>query len=383
MTRWSFGFASGPISADGIFAQDRLYSGESGYGFEPQAGEGSARSFSVAVPEGNYRVTVTIGHATEATDVTIKAELRRLMLEAAQTKPGEFVNRSFVVNVRRPTVSTIKGGEVKLKPRERESEWLAWDEKLTLEFCGLRPHVAGVVIEKVDVPTIYILGDSTVADQPREPWASWGQMLPRWFNADIAIANHAESGESLSSSRNANRFEKVMSLIKPGDTLILQFGHNDMKQKGEGIGAFTSYKSELKRWTALAKQRGANVILVTSCERKAGVASDTLGDYPEAVRQAGREENVPVIDLHAASKTFYKSLGANLDRAFQDGTHHNNYGAYELARIIATGIRQNNLEIAKYLVEEFKPFHPENPDDVNSFHIAPSAATSTAAPLGS
>ena len=79
------------------------------------------------------------------------------------------------------------------------------------------------------MPTVFLLGDSTVCDQPAEPWNSWGQMLPRFFKPEIAVANHSESGETVADSLRAQRFEKIFSLMKPGDYLFVQFGHNDMK----------------------------------------------------------------------------------------------------------------------------------------------------------
>src|SRR5580704_10787486 len=162
---------------------------------------------------------------------TIKAELRRLMVEKVHTAKGETKKVSFVVNVRTPLIST--GGEVKLKPREKTMEAPAWDNKLTLEFSNSEPKVTSISIEKVDVPTLYIAGDSTSTDQPREPFNSWGQMLTRFFKPEIAIANHGESGESLKSFIGAKRLDKIASLIKPGDWLLIQMGHNDQKEKGE------------------------------------------------------------------------------------------------------------------------------------------------------
>ena len=180
---------------------------------------------------------MNFGDRQIATSNVVKAELRRLMLERVDTKAGEFVTRSFVVNVRTPKIST--GGDVKLKDRERTSEQWAWDEKLTLEFNGSRPAVSAITVEPVSVPTVFLLGDSTVSDQPGEPYASWGQMITRFFGDNVAIANHAESGESLRSSFGAKRLEKVVSILKKGDFLLIQYGHNDMKERGDGVGAFT------------------------------------------------------------------------------------------------------------------------------------------------
>ncbi len=144
----------------------------------------------------------------------------------------------------------------------------AWDEKLTLEFNGKRPAVNAIEIEKIDVPTVFLLGDSTVCDQPGEPYASWGQMITRFFGDKVAVANHAESGESLKSSFGAKRLEKVVSLMKRGDYLLIQYGHNDMKEKGDGIGAFTSYKASLKQYVQAAKAKGASVILINPMHRR-------------------------------------------------------------------------------------------------------------------
>jgi lysophospholipase L1-like esterase len=138
--------------------------------------------------------------------------------------------------------------------------------------------------------TVYLMGDSTVTDQPGEPWAAWGQMLPRFFTNRVAVANYAESGETLRSSAGAGRLDKVVSVLRPGDYVFLQFGHNDQKEKGEGVGAFTTYKTELKRYVSEIRRKGAIPVLVTSMNRRrfdeSGKIVATLGDYPEAVRQA-------------------------------------------------------------------------------------------------
>ncbi|HEY7089845.1 MAG TPA: rhamnogalacturonan acetylesterase, partial [Tepidisphaeraceae bacterium] len=302
MTDLKFDFNPAPSTSGRTQIQpDTIYTKDRDYGYEPNFNhQGQPFFFSAAVAPGNYRVTVKLGDPSSATTTTIKAEMRRLMLENIKTAPGQFITRSFVVNVRTPQIPG--GGQVRLKQRERETEMINWDEKLTLEFNGSNPRVSAIEIDKVDVPTIYVMGDSTVCDQPREPWNSWGQMLPRWFNDQIVVANHANSGESLRSSMGAHRLDQVVSTMKSGDWLLIQFGHNDMKEKGEGIGAFTSYKTDLKHYIAEARKRGGQVILVTSMERKAGVETPTLGDYPEAVRQTAREEGLPLIDLNAMSK---------------------------------------------------------------------------------
>jgi len=344
--------------------------------------------FSVAVPEGNYRVTVILGDREGESDTTVKAELRRLMLEKVHTDRGNFAYRNFVVNVR--TSKIAGGGEVKLKDREKTSEAWAWDEKLTLEFSNARPAVAGVEIVRVeDVPTVYLAGDSTVTDQPKEPHNSWGQMLPRFFGDRVAIANHSESGESLHSFIGERRLAKVMSVIKPGDFLIVQMGHNDEKLKGDGVGAFTTFKAELKQFVAEARQHGANPILVTPMHRRTfdsdGKITNSHGDFPEAVRQAAKEEKVPLIDLTALSKTLYEAMGpAESVKAFApgDGTHHNSWGSYELARCVVETIRKSDLGLSKFLAGDVKAFNPAAPDPLAKFDIPASPGITTVKPYG-
>ncbi len=107
------------------------------------------------------------------------------------------------------------------------------------------------------------------------------------------------------------------------------------------------------------------------------MVKDTLGDYPEAVRQTAKEENAAIIDLHAESLVFYKALGQNIDKVFQDGTHHNNYGSYELAKCVIEEIKQNKLDpstrlgagLVKYIVDDFHGFDPNHPDSVENFKI--------------
>jgi lysophospholipase L1-like esterase len=355
------------------------YTDELGYGFEPGSSVTAPPFyFSVKVPEeGNYKVTVTFGDRQAESITTVKAEIRRLMIEKVRTAPGKFETRSFIVNVRTPKIST--GGEVRLKDREKTSEIRAWDDKLTLEFIGPHPAVSKIEIEKDDkIPTIYIAGDSTSTDQSHEPFNSWGQMLPRFFKPDIAVANHGESGESLRGFIGERRLEKVLSVIQPGDYLFIQMGHNDQKEKGEGVGALTTYKADLKRFIAETRQHGATPVLVSPMNRLTfdadGKITNSLGDYPEAVRQAGKEENAAVIDLNAMSKPFYEALGpVEAHKAFagSDTTHHSNYGSYELAKCIVEGIKQDKLPLVKFLTDDVRTatFDPAHPDPIASFDV--------------
>src|SRR6185369_17982712 len=125
--KFAFGSGKAPAGFTQIQTGD-VYAKDKGYGFEPAAGptcsdkggktvSGFCASdkpfyFSAKVPEGNYKVTVTFGDKNEPTETTVKAELRRLMLEKIETGKGKFRTETFIVNVRNPQ---FPGGEVKLK----------------------------------------------------------------------------------------------------------------------------------------------------------------------------------------------------------------------------------------------------------------------------
>ncbi len=373
-----------------------VYTDERGYGFEPgstvvapqREGTGAGKRDSVTSPkppfyfsvkvakEGNYKVTMQLGDRAAGSTTTVKAELRRLMLERVHTNPGQVETRSFIVNTRTPRIAG--GGEVRLKEREKTSEAWAWDNRITLEFAGTQPALRSLTIERADaIPTIYIVGDSTSTDQAREPFNSWGQMLTRFFKPEIAIANNGESGESLRAYVAEQRLAKVMSVIQPGDWLFIQMGHNDQKETGTGVGAFTTYTATLKQFVTAARQHGATPVLITPMHRLTfdadGKIRNSLGDYPEAVRQTAQEESVAIIDLNAMSKPFYEALGprqAHLAFAANDTTHHSNYGSYELAKCVVQAIKNAGLPLAKYLVE-LPPFDPAQPDAVENFNVPP------------
>lgn len=369
-----------------VVAADKPYEA-GGYGYEP-ARRGKEFLFSAAVPEGNYRVTVRLGGR-----VTVKAESRRLMLRDIITRPGQYVTASFIVNVRNaklapPPANAPGGAQVQLKSRDAAS--YTWDDKLTLEFLG-DPRVASIDIEPVDVPTVFLAGDSTVTDQRSEPAASWGQMLPALFAPEVAIANHAESGETLKSFVTELRFDKLLSLAKPGDWLLIQFGHNDQKAQWPQtyVDPAVTYPAWLRTYIAEARRRGAHPVLVTPPERRNytdGKVRRTLAEYGEAVRNVAREDKVPLIDLQERTVALYEALGeARAATLFNDGgkdrTHHNNPGAWLLARAVAAEIAAQMPELATHLKPAARSFDAANPDRSEGA-IAPSLAESNVRPAG-
>lgn len=353
--------------------------------------------FSVNVPEGNYKVTLTVGDIKGVGDITVRAESRRLMLEKVKTYNG-LKKLSFIVNIRKPYIST--GGKVTLKPRELGK--YDWDDKLSFEFNGTKPCVDALEIEKAgDQVTVYLAGNSTVVDQDDEPWCSWGQMITRFFKPGVVIADHAESGLSLGSFLSSHRLDKVLSIIKPGDYLFIEFGHNDQKEKGPNDGAYKSYSDRFKLFVNKTREKNAIPVIVTSTSRRAFNDSNkvvnTLGNYPDAARKVAAELNVPLIDLNAMTAKFYEALGnegskkafvwypansfPNQPKDLADNTHFNSYGAYELAKCVIEGIKANHLGIERYIIDA-PPFDPSHPDSPEKFNLPVSPKNSTIKPDG-
>jgi len=361
--------------------------------------------FSVKLPEGNYDVKIIMGDIKGSSATTVRAECRRLFLQNIQTAKGKTRTESFTVHVKDSLIRDAAGNatdKVKLKPRE--INYLHWDNRLTLEFNDTAAKVCAVEITpNKKATTIFLSGNSTVVDQDREPWASWGQIIPSFFTAkNISIANYAESGETLSSFKSAKRLQKILSLMKRGDYLFVEFGHNDQKQKGKGIGPFTSYKNDLKFFISEVKKKGGIPVLVTSMHRRSfdstGHIINTLLEYPEAVRQTAKEENVALVDLNAMSKIMYEAWGPEKsikafvhypaktfpgqDKKLEDNTHFNTYGAYEITRCIVQSIKDQQLSISKYLKKNIPVFDPATPDAVENWYWPLSPLTEAIKPDG-
>jgi lysophospholipase L1-like esterase len=371
--------------------RQRVYA-PGGHGVEPGA-QAQGFLFSVALPQGDYRVTVRFGDARQAGDTTVKAEARRLMLNHVVTRRGQTIERSFLVNVRTPALTppppNAPGGD-RVRIDARDAMEFTWDEKLTLEFLG-NVAVQSVRIDPVSAPSLFLAGDSTVTDQYAEPAASWGQMLPAMLDDGIVVANHAKSGATLKSFLTDLRFDKLLSGMKAGDWLFIQFGHNDQKKEWPQtyVDAAVSYPAWLRAYIAEARRRGAHAVLVTSPERRnfdgQGKIMDTLGAYAAAARRVAAEEGVPLIDLNADSRAIYEALGPTVAPGiFNDGgkdkTHHNDAGAWLLARAVAERIRTQIPALAAHVtMPGFAPARPPAPESVD---IVPSLIRSDQRPAG-
>lgn len=380
-----------------------VFTVETGYGYDFQEIITEARKaqndtyrltdgifyFSVKVPDGNYRVTVTLGSKKAKGNTTVRAESRRLFVQNVETKKGEFKACSFIVNKRNTTINLPDGKTERVRIKKREESKMNWDDKLTIEVNGDAPAVSEIKVEPApDVPTLWLCGNSTVVDQDYEPWASWGQMITRWFTEDVAVANYAESGETATSFVAAGRLKKIVSLMKKGDYVLMEFGHNDQKEKRSGSGAFYNFAYALKQFVDEARAKEVTPIFVTPTQRRSfgqdGKIQETHANYPEAMRWVAKDLNVPLIELHEMTRVFFETLGVEGSKhalvhypagtypgqvkAFEDNTHFNPYGAYEIAKMMVEGMKTLNLPIVQHVRKDYIPFNPALPDDWRTFH---------------
>jgi lysophospholipase L1-like esterase len=354
--------------------------------------------FSVALPEGNYSIEVTMGSKEKASNVTIKAESRRLMLNQFSVKKGDLVTKTFNVNIRNPKIDATTNMSLK----DREKDTFNWDDKLTLEFLGDASIQSIKITPVTTIPVIYLAGDSTVTDQDVEPWASWGQFITNYFDENVVVANYAVSGSALSSFKGSNRLKKINSLLKPGDYLFVEFAHNDEKLKGPENTAWESYSKYLEEYVETARNKGAIPVLVTPTQRRAfnpdGTLKPTHGDFPDAMRAVAKKMNVPLIDITQMTTVLYEKWGVEAsksalvhypantfpgqEKALEDNTHFNSFGANEIALCVTKGIRESELPLKKNITKETPAYDPTKPNYIANWTLPMSVRFEIAKPDG-
>lgn len=221
--------------------------------------------------------------------------------------------------------------------------------------------------------TIFLVGDSTMANKPLEenPERGWGQFFPNYLTEEAEVQNHAVNGRSTKSFIAEHRWDTVMSRLKAGDYVLIQFGHNDSKveDSNRSAPAHTLYKENLVRFVNDVRSKGANPVLITPVMRRkfdeAGKFVDQHGDYPGVVKEVAAAMNVPLIDLHKSSEALIVKEGVeNSRRLFlnipanhfknyrgkpEDNTHFSEYGASSMASLVCESIKTQQLPLVKFL----------------------------------
>ncbi|MEU2778891.1 rhamnogalacturonan acetylesterase [Streptomyces sp. NPDC007162] len=293
------------------------------------------------VPAGDYDVTVRLGGET-ASSTYLSGETRRSLLPETAVAAGRHVTRTFTVDVRTP---------------EGEPTGPDGTPGLDLVIGGSAPALADIRVTPArHTRQLFLIGDSTVCDQPAAPYSGWGQQLPQFLRRGVAVANYADSGEStVTYLQNPQLWGTVQPLIRPGDLVLIQLAHND-KTTDE-----PTYRANLETLVAGVREKGGRPVLVTPIVRRWFNADGTLNNdtallvnglgvnHPEVIRSVAAAEDVPLIDLTAKTKTLVESLGVEGSKVLylynekKDNTHTSAYGATVYAGLVRDELLAQHL----------------------------------------
>ncbi len=232
--------------------------------------------------------------------------------------------------------------------------------------------------------TVFMIGDSTMANKDTtggKQERGWGMMLQQYFKSGVVVDNHAVNGRSSKSFIDEGRWDVVLSKMKPGDYVIIQFGHNDEKPAADRhTDPGTTFDANLRRFVLESRARGGIPILCNAVVRRnfyrqvdssvddeslrnttyedEKVNSDTLidthGAYLLSPRNVARELDVPFIDANRVTHDLEQGMGIEGSRRLhmwfrpgehpsvpkgrKDNTHYNVYGATVVAGLLAEEI---------------------------------------------
>ncbi|MEV6794794.1 rhamnogalacturonan acetylesterase [Streptomyces sp. NPDC051320] len=197
------------------------------------------------------------------------------------------------------------------------------------------------------------------------PRTGWAQALPVFAGRRTTVVDRALSGASTRSYADAGLLDAVLRDIRPGDWLLISFGHNDEKtdDPARGTDPYTTYQAYLRTFLDGARQRGAHPVLVTPVERRrfdaAGHAKPSHGVYPAAMLDLAEREGIPSVDLQSLSLALWDRLGPDgttgcflhlapgesphYPDGVADNTHFQAHGAIEVARLVAEALHAGRM----------------------------------------
>lgn len=263
-----------------------------------------------------------------------------------------------------------------------------------------------VAQERTDTVTIWMAGDSTMANKPTDDEKQergWGQMLQMMLQGPVKVSNHAVNGRSSKSFIDEGRWKKMMAGVKKGDYVVIQFGHNDEKidKPDRGTLPGSTFDANLTRMVKDVKKKGATPVLMNSIVRRnfptetvdntkdvsdepreqagpknvdpkneGNILVDTHGDYLLSPCNVAKKQKATFIDMNAATHDLVQYLGPEKSRSLYmwipagkykfcpkgkiDNTHLNIYGATVLARMAADSLAARVPGLAQYVIPKEK-----------------------------
>jgi len=314
--------------------------------------------FRVKVPDkGVYRVTLTVhGGQSGIKNMNIYVGRRNLVFRDQTIEPES--EQTFVFHTHVCEYQPVVGEPMRL------------DSSVYVAVLGSPARITEITVEQAQAPTVFIAGDSLVADydtaypyNPLISYASWGQNLPQYFSG-LAFCNQAHGGMTTNCFRQDGHWEIVSRNIRPGDVFLMEFGHNDQKRRN--LKAYVQYAANLRWYIEEVRRKGAYPIIVTSMSRIPGKDEygwfDLLEEYAQSCLRVGSECHVPVLDLHDYSFRVFCGMGVDICKDYyMDTTHTNIYGALLTSRFLADEIVKQKIPVLSGCRNDFdaQPWKPD------------------------
>lgn len=244
-------------------------------------------------------------------------------------------------------------------------------------FYGYLALVVLALVAFTFVPdkiTVYLIGDSTMADKPTSvfPETGWGMAFPTFFDSTVTVENHAKNGRSTRTFISENRWQPIVDKLKEGDYVFIQFGHNDeSKEKVDRYTTPEEFRKNLTKFILEARSKRATPILLTPVTRrrfdKDGNVQQTHQEYSPLVRSVAKEQNTLLIDLDEKSRELLQQFGEeqskllflqlapgehpNYPEGKNDNTHFSELGARKIAQIVLAELRNQHVELVNRVVK--------------------------------
>jgi len=224
-----------------------------------------------------------------------------------------------------------------------------------------------------DKITVYLIGDSTIANKETKafPETGWGMPFRYFFDSTVVVDNRAKNGRSTRTFISENLWQPVADHLKEGDYVFMQFGHNDeSKEKTDRYTSPEEYKKNLVKFITETRAKKAHPVLLTPVTRrrfKDGKIEETHVEYSKLVVEVARNQNVPLIDLDAKSRELLQRFGEEQSKLLflqlapgehpnypdgkNDNTHFSELGARLIAQIVLSDIKDQKLELASRIIK--------------------------------
>lgn len=331
-----------------------------------------------------YKPVAVVDEAGEPKPVLVPGETVNLRLEVLNTEDGipihAFIARGNqaagqeVTQAEHLTEIPVSPGwqslDVPVKVRDaRERLCLyIWRDADNIQPVTAAGGYLGTPEEKGEDKRLFLIGDSTVYYVYDHERFGWGEVLQDYLTADMKVYNYAKDGTSTKTYLEYGRQNAMEPYMREGDYLLFQLGHNDRDNKYKGT-TLEEYKDNLRKYVAMARQRGLHMIFVTPVTVMQDVGKTDLGSAQErtlygfatAMKAVAEELDVPLIDLHQKSirelgeegvtgsadpnGIYYHDANGKID-----ATHFSEKGARVLCGYIKELLQDNpeTQDIAKY-----------------------------------